>query len=80
MTKRSEEYIKGIPMKPYDLLKEGLIFLGVIVVLVVVLAAVMGAPTYWLGTAVFRIMVPHILMTQRVLRISSVSTLKTGLG
>jgi hypothetical protein len=46
MTKRSEEYIKGIPMKPYDLLKEGLIFLGAIVVIVLVLAAVMGAPDY----------------------------------
>jgi hypothetical protein len=46
MTKRSEEYIKGIPTKPYDLLKEGLIFLAVILVIVVVLAAALGAPDY----------------------------------
>ncbi len=46
MTKRSEEYVKGIPMKPYDLLREGLVFLGIIVVIVLVLAAVLGAPDY----------------------------------
>jgi hypothetical protein len=46
MTKRSEEYIKDIPTKPYDLLREGLIFLGLIIVVVLVLAAVLGAPDY----------------------------------
>jgi hypothetical protein len=46
MTKRSEEYIKGIPTKPYDLLREGLIFLGVIVIVILLLASVLGSPDY----------------------------------
>jgi hypothetical protein len=46
MTKRSENYFKDIPTKPYDLLKEGLIFLCIIIVIVVVLSAVTGAPDY----------------------------------
>ena len=47
MTKRSEEYIKGIPTRPYDLLKEGLIVLGVIFLIIIILASTAGAP----GTA-----------------------------
>jgi hypothetical protein len=46
MTKRTEEYFKDIPTKPYDLLKEGLIFLVVMLVIVLALAAVLGAPDY----------------------------------
>jgi hypothetical protein len=46
VTARSEAYQSGIPQKPYDLLREGLIFLGVIVVVIIVLAAVLGAPNY----------------------------------
>ncbi len=46
MTKRSEEYVKGIPTKPYDLLREGLIMLGVVFVVILVLAAVFSSPDY----------------------------------
>jgi hypothetical protein len=46
VNKQSEAYFRGIPMKPYDLLKEGLIVLGVIVVVVLTLAAVFGSPDY----------------------------------
>jgi hypothetical protein len=46
MSKRSDKYLAGIPTKPYDLLKEGLIMLGVIVVIVVVLASVLSSPDY----------------------------------
>jgi hypothetical protein len=46
MTKRSEEYIKGIPTRPYDLLKEGLIVLGVIFLIIIILASTAGAPDY----------------------------------
>ncbi len=46
MTRRQEEYIKGIPTKPYDLLREGLIVLGVVVAIVLVLTSVLGAPDY----------------------------------
>jgi hypothetical protein len=46
MTKRSEEYIKGIPTKPYDLLREGLIVLGLVVVIVLILAGIFSSPDY----------------------------------
>jgi hypothetical protein len=44
MSKRSDEYLRGVPMKPYDLVREGLLALGFIVVLVVVLALVFKSP------------------------------------
>jgi hypothetical protein len=43
---RFGEYMKGIPTKPYDLIKEGLIVLGVIAVVVIILAAVFSSPDY----------------------------------
>jgi hypothetical protein len=46
MTKHSEEYVRGIPTKPYDLLREGLVVLGVVLVVVLVLAAVFSSPDY----------------------------------
>ncbi|MEJ2707928.1 MAG: hypothetical protein P8074_09990 [Anaerolineales bacterium] len=46
MSKRSEENLRGIPMKPYDLLREGLIVLGILTVLVVILALFVGSPDY----------------------------------
>jgi hypothetical protein len=46
MNKRSEKYLSGIPMKPYDLLKEVLIMLAVIAIIVIVLASVLGSPDY----------------------------------
>ncbi len=46
MSKQSESYLKGIPTKPYDLIREGLIMLGFVAVVVVVLAIVLGSPDY----------------------------------
>ncbi len=46
MSKRSDEYLRGIPTKPYDLLREGLIVLAIVVVVVVVLAIVFSSPDY----------------------------------
>jgi len=46
MTKRTEAYFRNVPMKPYDLLAEGLIVLLVVAVVVVVLAAVLSSPDY----------------------------------
>jgi hypothetical protein len=46
MSRRSDEYQVGVPQKPYDLLFEGLIVLGVVLVIVVILAAVIGSPDY----------------------------------
>lgn len=46
MSKRSEKYLSGVPMKPYDLLREGLIMLAVIAVIVIVLASVLSSPDY----------------------------------
>lgn len=46
MSRQSDEYLSNVPMKPYDLLKEGLIVLAVIAGIVIVLAAVFGSPDY----------------------------------
>lgn len=46
MSARSDANLKGIPTKPYDLLREGLIMLAIVVVVVVVLAAIFGSPDY----------------------------------
>ena len=46
MTKRTDAYFRNVPMKPYDLLAEGLIVLLVVVVAVVVLASVFSSPDY----------------------------------
>ncbi len=46
MSKRTEKYLSGVPMKRYDLLKEILIVLAVIAVIVIVLASVLGSPDY----------------------------------
>ena len=46
MSKRSDENLRGIPMKPYDMVREGLIVLGVVAVVVVLLAALLGTPDY----------------------------------
>jgi hypothetical protein len=43
---RSEQTLRGIPTKPYDLLLEGVLVLGLVSVLVVVLAALFGSPDY----------------------------------
>ncbi|MEJ2150275.1 MAG: hypothetical protein P8Z40_12445 [Chloroflexota bacterium] len=46
MNKQTQEYLRDIPMKPYDLLKEGLIVLLVISGVVLVLAILFGSPDY----------------------------------
>jgi len=46
MSKRTDAYFRNVPMKPYDLLREGLIVLLVVTVMVVVLAAVLSSPDY----------------------------------
>ncbi len=46
MSNRTEEYLKDIPMKPYDLLREGFIVLVLATVIVVILAAVFRSPDY----------------------------------
>jgi hypothetical protein len=44
MSVRTQQYYRGVRMAPYDLIKEGLIALGVVLVLVVVFAAVFSSP------------------------------------
>ncbi len=44
MSKRSDEYMRGVPMKPYDLLREGVMALGAVAVIVIVLAIIFGSP------------------------------------
>lgn len=46
MNRQSQEYLRDIPMKPYDLLKEGLIVLAIIAGIILVLAIVFGSPDY----------------------------------
>lgn len=51
MSKRSEEYLRGVPMERYDMIREGLIVLGVVTFVIVLLAALLGAPNYPTVTA-----------------------------
>ena len=44
--RRSRENLRGIPLKPYDLLREGLIVFGFAAVVVLALAAALGSPDY----------------------------------
>ena len=44
MSKKSEEYLRGVPMKPYDLIREGLIMLAIVAGIIIVLAIVLKAP------------------------------------
>ncbi|MFN2186174.1 MAG: hypothetical protein ACK2UU_19490, partial [Anaerolineae bacterium] len=46
MSKKSEATLRGIPMRPYDLLREGLIVLAILAVIIVVLAVVFSSPDY----------------------------------
>ena len=46
MNTPSKSYLRGIPTKPYDLLKEILIILAFVVIVIVILAAVLGSPDY----------------------------------
>jgi hypothetical protein len=44
MSRSSDEYMKGVPHKPYDLIREGVLALGATAVVVVVLAIIFGSP------------------------------------
>jgi hypothetical protein len=46
MSRRSEANLRGIPMKPYDLLREGLIIFGLVAIIVVILAIIYSSPDY----------------------------------
>lgn len=46
MSARSEANLSGVPMKPYDLLREGLIVFAFVFVVIVLLAVVFGSPDY----------------------------------
>jgi hypothetical protein len=46
MSKRTDDYLRGVPMKPYDLLREGLIVLGIVATIVIMLAAIFSSPDY----------------------------------
>jgi hypothetical protein len=51
MSAKSEATLRGVPTKPYDLLREGLIVLTVVAVVIVALAAALGSPDYPAVTA-----------------------------
>ena len=44
MSRSSDEYLRGVPTKPYDLVREGVIALGVVALLVLVLAIIFKSP------------------------------------
>lgn len=46
MSRLSDRNLRGIPMKPYDMVREGLMVLGAITLAVVLLAAFWGFPDY----------------------------------
>lgn len=46
MSKQSEANLKGIPMKPYDLIREGLIVFALVAVLVFIPATLFSSPDY----------------------------------
>jgi len=46
MSKTSDENLRGVPTKPYDLIREGLIVVGFLAVVVVVLAILFRPPDY----------------------------------
>ncbi|GBE15515.1 MAG TPA: hypothetical protein ENH32_04045 [Proteobacteria bacterium] len=46
MSRKSEAYFRDVPMKPYDLLREGLVVFLFLAGIIFVLAAVFGSPDY----------------------------------
>ena len=44
MSRSSDEYLRGVPTKPYDLVSEGVIALGIVAALVIVLAIIFKSP------------------------------------
>ncbi|MGC8545884.1 MAG: hypothetical protein ACP5NR_08090 [Athalassotoga sp.] len=51
MSRKTDEYFKDVPMKSYDLIKEGLIVFGVVSALIIVLAIIFSSPDYPTVTA-----------------------------
>jgi hypothetical protein len=46
MGQKSDENLRGVPMNPYDLIREGMIVFGILAALIFVLAIVLGSPDY----------------------------------
>jgi hypothetical protein len=46
MSQRTDEYLRGVPLMPYDLLREGLTALLIVALVVVALAAIFSSPDY----------------------------------
>ncbi|MGD2059056.1 MAG: hypothetical protein PVI04_10035 [Anaerolineales bacterium] len=46
MSKKTDAYFRDVPMKPYDLIREGLVVLAVVVMAVLILAIAFGSPDY----------------------------------
>ena len=46
MGQKSDENLHGVPMNPYDLIREGMIVFGILAALIFVLAIVLGSPDY----------------------------------
>lgn len=68
MSTRSEETLRGIPTRPYDLLLEGLVILALVLALVVVLAILFGSPDY------------PTVRAQDVARVQPVALVRTAAG
>ena len=45
MSRKSDQYLKGVPMKPYDLVREGVIALVIVAALIVVTYRLVFAPS-----------------------------------
>ena len=46
MSRRSEAYLRDVPMKPYDLLREGFVVLFLLAIVITALAIFFGSPDY----------------------------------
>lgn len=46
MSRRSEAYLRDVPMKPYDLLREGFVVLFLLAIAITALAILFGSPDY----------------------------------
>jgi hypothetical protein len=68
MSKISDPYLKGVPQKPYDLLREGAIVLIFVTVVVIILAAVFSSPDY------------PTLRGEDVAKLQPITYLKTSIG
>ncbi len=46
MSKKTQAYLKGVPMKPFDLIREALIVSGVLAIVVLALSIIFSSPDY----------------------------------